>query len=557
MNFNHYFNNTELESIIKEWVESHSEILQLQTIGNSYEGNPIWLLTLTNTATGSDKEKPAIWLDANIHATELSGTTTILLFLNHVLENYKKDEQITRLIDTSVFYIIPRINPDGAAAALDKNPRFLRSGVRPYPWFETDEGLHVQDIDGDSRILQMRIQDPNGDWKVSEQDQRLMVKREPAEYGGIYYRILPEGLIDNYDGYLINLAKPVAGLDFNRNFPFEWRPEDEQQGAGPFPASEPEISAIVRFAAEHRNISAALTFHTFSRVLLRPFSTKPDEQMEPADLEVYKTLGEIGTKLTGYRHASTFHDFTYHPKQVTTGAFDDWLYDHLGVFVYTVELWDLPTEAGIKDRKFFEWFMRHPVEDDQKIMTWVDENVGEKGYIPWYAFEHPQLGRVELGGWNSLFTWRNPPENLIAKESERHIPFILTLAELLPRITVHTLKTRDLGQNCWAVDLVVENNSYLPTYTSQQGKKRQAIRPVQAQIKLPEGGRITLGKERTEMGHLEGRSNKEDIITIFAASPTDNRAHVQWLIESPAGSQIEITVSSERAGQINRKLLLK
>lgn len=557
MDFNHYFTNDELTTVLNEFTARFPHLARLSEIGRSHEDRPIHLLTLTNFNTGEDIHKPALWLDGNIHATELAGTTTVLCFLDHALRQYGQDAQVTRLLDRCAIYAVPRVNPDGAAAAMDARPRFLRSGVRAYPWNEREEGLHQQDIDGDSRILQMRIPDPNGEWKPYDPDPRLMVRRGPSEQGGTYYRLLPEGLIDNYDGYLIKLARPPEGLDFNRNFPFEWRPESDQPGAGPYPASEPEIAALVRFISEHKNINAGLAFHTYSRALLRPFSNRPDEQMETADLEVYKTLGELGTQITGYRTVSTFHGFTYHPKEITTGAFDDWLYDHLGAFSFTVELWDLPTEAGIEDRKFIDWFLRHPVEEDVQILQWADEYGGEGAYVPWYPFNHPQLGRVELGGWNTLYTWRNPPHAFMAEEAGRHIPFILFMAELLPGLDLHALKAQKVGENTWSVDLVVENPGYLPTYTSQQARKRGAARPVMAELDLPEGCRITLGKPRMEIGHLEGRSNKEEASSVFGRSPTDNRGRVQWIVEGQPGSQITLTICSDRAGTLRRVLVLE
>jgi murein tripeptide amidase MpaA len=561
MNFNHYFTNEELETVLKAWAEQYPGLINLCIAGQSHENQPIWLLAMTNFSTGPDQEKPAIWLDGNIHATELAGTTTVLYILQHLLENYGKEEQVTRLLDTSTVYAVPRINPDGAAAALSTNPRFVRSGVRPYPWEELDEGLHVQDIDGDSRILQMRILDPNGDWKPWDENPRFMIKRKPADFGGTYYRLLPEGLIENYDGYIIDIARPSAGLDFNRNFPFEWRPESDQRGAGPYPASEPEINAVVGFIARHPNISIALTFHTFSRVLLRPYSTRPDDQMDPGDLYVFKMLGEIGTRLTGYRNVSTFHDFTAAPRDITTGAFDDWMYDQFGAFVFTVELWDLPTEAGVQDRKFTDWFSRHPLEEDIMIFKWSEEHVGPQGYVAWYPFDHPQLGKVELGGWNTLYTWRNPPHELMSQEADRHVPFMLNLASLLPHLALHTVKVLPVGENRWTIDLAVENHGYLPAYTSQQARKRRAARPVIAELNLPnrpssDGCRIVLGKERMEIGYLEGRSNKDDMASVFGASPTDNRGHIQWLVEAPAGTQLDLVVCSERAGVIRKTIFL-
>jgi len=555
MDFNHYFTNQELDSLLADWTEKFPRLVSLASIGESYEKRPIWLLTLTNQDTGPDSAKPAVWIDANIHATEISGTTTALHIIDTLLEGYGKDEQITRLLDTSVYYIVPRINPDGAAMAMASVPRFVRSGVRAYPWQEMDEGLHEQDIDGDGRILQMRVPDPNGDWKISSLDPRLMDRRGPAEYGGAYYRVLPEGLIEDFDGYLIKLARPYQGLDFNRNFPFEWRTENEQEGAGPYPASEPEIKAILDYIINHPNINLGLTYHTFSRVILRPLSTKSDEDMDTSDLWVFKKIGDIGTKITGYRNVSTFHDFKYHPKEITTGAFDDWMYDHQGIYCYTIELWDLPTEAGIKDRKFIEWYRDHPHEQDLQILKWADEHGGPGAYVDWYEFNHAQLGKVELGGWNVMYTWRNPPLQYIGAEAARNTPFALAAGDLLPHLALHTLKVTALGGGDYHVNLVVENTGFLPTYTNQKGKKSKVVRPVRAELDVPEEVGIVNGKRRMELGHLEGRSNKLEV-SIWEASPTDNRARVEWVLHTENPASLKLRVISERAGTIQTSIQL-
>ena len=557
MDYNRYFSNEALESTLRQWVERYPHLASLDSLGLSYQGRPIWLLTLTHQASGPDTAKPAVWIDANIHATEIAGTTTALHIAETLLEGYARDARLARQLDQGVYYIVPRVNPDGAALALAPRPRYLRSGVRSYPYEEKDAGLHQEDVDGDGRILQMRIPDPNGDWKVSSLDPRLMEKRAPTEYGGSYYRLLPEGLIEDYDGYLIKLARPPEGLDFNRNFPFEWRTEGEQHGAGPYPTSEPEIRALVDFIAKHPNINVALTYHTFSRVLLRPYSTKPDDDMITEDLWAFKKIGEIGVELTGYRSVSTFHDFKYHPKEVTTGAFDDWLYDHLGIFCFTVELWDLPTEAGIQERKFMEWYRSHPHAEDLQILKWAEAHAGDAAYVDWYPFDHPQLGAVELGGWNILYTWRNPPAAWMGAEAARNVPFALALGDLLPRIAIHTLEVAALGASEYRLNLVVENSGFLPTFTSEQGKKRQATRPVRAELDLPEGARLVSGRRRVKLGHLEGRSNKLDVSSTWGASGTDNRARAEWVVSAPSGTELSLKVLSERAGTIQATVRLE
>jgi murein tripeptide amidase MpaA len=551
-----YITNDELEQLLKQWTQEYPELVSVEPLGKSYEQRPIWLVTLTNRSTGVHSSKPAMWIDANIHATEITGTTTALNIIHGLLSGHPHDTRSARILDTTTLYIVPRLNPDGAALAMDANPRYLRSGVRPYPWQEKEDGLHPLDIDKDGRVLQMRIPDPAGDWKVSSLDPRLLEKRPPDEFGGHYYRLMTEGLLENYDGFQIKIARPLEGLDFNRNFPFEWRSEGEQRGSGPYPASEPEIKAAVDFITSHLNINIALTYHTFSRVILRPYSTRADDSFEASDLWVFKKIGEIGTRLTGYNCLSTFHDFKYHPKEITTGAFDDWVFDQLGIFSYTIEQWDLPTEAGIANRKPIEWYRDHPHEEDLQILKWVDGHC-PGGYVDWYPFKHPQLGDVELGGWDHMYTWRNPPHGFLLAEAQRNIPFALAAADLLPHLVIHQLKVTALGNDDYLITLIVDNTGFLPTTTSAQGKKRQAVRPVRAQLEKAEGLTLVSEKWLVEIGHLEGRSNKLDVATIWEGSPTDHRGRADWVVHTSPGTEAEISVISERAGSIHTKFRLE
>ena len=55
-----------------------------------------------------------------------------------------------------------------------------------------------------------------------------MIRREPTETGGTYYRVLPEGHLDQYDGFTLRIRKIPQGIDLNRNFPGSWRQEFEQ-----------------------------------------------------------------------------------------------------------------------------------------------------------------------------------------------------------------------------------------------------------------------------------------------------------------------------------------
>ena len=79
MDFNHYFNNEELEAVLNQWLQTYPNLVALHKIGESHEKRPLTLLVLTNQASGPDLEKPAVWLDlmsAGQYAVFLSDPET-------------------------------------------------------------------------------------------------------------------------------------------------------------------------------------------------------------------------------------------------------------------------------------------------------------------------------------------------------------------------------------------------------------------------------------------------------------------------------------------------
>ena len=556
--FDTYYRYDELTRILHAFAEEYPNLVRIESIGRSYEGRDIWLLTVTNFATGPAEEKPALWVDGNIHASEVSPSAACLYLIHRLTREYGSHEKITRCLDTRAFYVCPRVNPDGAEWALADKPKIIRSSTRPYPYDEDPiGGLVTEDIDGDGRMLMMRIPDPNGNWKKHPDEPRLMIRREPDETGGEYYRILPEGRFDEpFDPAILTLQPQKEGLDLNRNFPSNWRQEHEQGGAGPYPTSEPEVRAIVDFIAKHPNITGGVTFHTWSGVLLRPYSHQPDDAFPAEDLWTYQKIGAKGTELTGYPNISVYHDFKYHPKEYISGVFDDWMYDHMGVFAWTVEIWSPQQQAGITDYKFIDWYREHPVEDDLKLLRWSDEVLGGRGYMDWYPFEHPQLGQVELGGWDMLYAWRNPPPEFLEKEIARFPDWLVWHLLISPKLAVYEATVEPLGDALYKVRLVVQNTGWLPTYITKKALEKKLVRGVIAEIALPDGATLRTGKPREELGQLEGRAYKPSAASVWNADPTDDRAKVEWVVHAPRGGTVRLVARHERAGVVRAECAL-
>ncbi|MCH8274271.1 MAG: carboxypeptidase [Armatimonadetes bacterium] len=557
--FNRYYRFDELTQLLRDFESEFPDLVSVESIGKSYEGRDIWLAAVTQESTGRAEDKPAFWCDANIHASEVSPGTAVLYLLNKLTTKYGKDDTVTRAVDTRTFYMVPRVNPDGAEWALADVPKIIRSSTRSYPHEEDDPyGLERQDIDGDGRILQMRVKDPNGAWKISEEEPRLLERRGPAESGGEYYRLLPEGRFHNYDGLTLRGRDIREGLDLNRNFPSNWRLEHDQKGAGPFPTSEPEVHALVDAICARPNICGAVTFHTFSGVHLRPPTNRPDDELPAEDIWAYQKIGEKGKEMTGYPAIANYHEFRYHPREIITGVFDDWMYEHRGVFAWTTEIWSPQRQAGITEYKYIEWFREHPFEHDKTLLKWSDEKLNGRGYVDWYEFDHPELGKVELGGWDTLYAWRNPPPEYLEKEVAPLSDWIVWQALISPKLETFRLDVEKAPSNdadpVSVIRFAVDNTGWLPTYVTKMGKDKKLTRGIVGEIELSGGMKLLSGKLREEGPQLEGRSHIAAAAFGWLVEGTDHRHVFEWTVRG--SGKVRLTAFHDRAGRVAEEIEL-
>jgi hypothetical protein len=554
MDFSEYFRYDDLTSHLQRLAAAYPNLASLISLGKSWRGRNIWCMTLTNSATGTDVSKPAFYIDAHIHAEEVATSHTALYTIWYLLTNYGSDELATWLLDNMAFYILPRTNPDGAEISLTTGHHWCGNG-RYLPGEEQTQGLCQQDINGDGLIVQMRILDEAGEWKVSPVDPRLMILREPGEVGkGPYYRLYREGVIKgDWDGVNFDIQKPRDG-NLNRNFPAGWVSEVRQYGAGEYPLSEPEALAISQFLLAHPNISGMQCYHTHGGVHLRPSLVEPDVAIPPADLDVYKTIGAMATALTGYPVISVYEEFTPDPKLARTGSLMQWSYDEMGIITYSTELWNPELAAGIADPAKYQVRARS-TEDELKLLAYSDTHLGGKGFINWFFFEHPQLGQVEIGGWTHMYTFRNPPPASWATTDEArgflqhtiHSNCLFTLhhAATTPLLRIIKTGVESVADGLYKVWAVVKNQGYLPTYMTQRALERQTAGSVWVSLM---GAEIIMGETEQDIGHLAGRDERKATWSPWMRQWTATSRKVEWLVRAPAGTTLTLSATAPRAG---------
>jgi hypothetical protein len=546
--WNKYHTSEEVNRTLQAWASEFPTLTEVYSIGSSLDGNPLMVIEITNKETGAAADKPAFYYDGNIHAGELAGGEVALHFAWYLLDNHGQDERITRLLDTRAVYIRPKFNPDGADLALT-TAQTLRSTPRPYD--QDGDGLLDEDppndLDGDAHITQMRVPNPDGDWYVSPDDPRLMVRRAgggrgpqgPAPPAGTqFYDVMSEGVDDDNDGR--HNEDGAGGIDMNRNFPRNWGMEFEQGGAGPYPLSEPETRATIEFLNGHRNITGIFHGHTSGGFAYRLPSTTAWSNFPAADQELILEQSAMYEQTTEQPARPSYTNPDVHRH----GTLISWGYWDFGVVGFVPEFW-----GGMG----LDYDENGDITELERL-RYHDEELTRSYFTDWAPFEHPEYGAVEIGGWHSKFVTQNPPVELLQRELELYVPWMLWLAEIAPQVEIRDITVTAVeGQEAtFRVRVEVENTGYLPTNLTQRALDAEIAVPVRAVAELT-GAEFVEGNGRVDIGHLAG--NREG---GGAGAPTGRSGAAEFVVRTTAANAaLELEVISERGGKRRRTVPLR
>jgi len=469
LSFEKYHSEEVMIHWLKKWAEQYPELIDLYVIGESFEGRPVYQITLTNKKTGKDTDKPGAFFEGNRHSGEITSAESVMWLIKYLLENYGKDAVITHLIDTKSIYLKPLNNPDGQNMYL-YTAQSNRSTVRPED--NDNDGLldedSPEDLDSNGVILNIRWKDTlKGNWIPDTLDPSGRLMKRVAEGKGIY-RLASEGWDNDGDGRINEDG--IGGLDLHRNYPENWRPKSEltgrgftQGGAGEYPLSEKETRAVVLFLLSHPNIYVVNSMDTSVPMHLRPPSTSAsEERMYPEDLQWYKIFDEIGKKITGYDKVGDVYN-DYGSGNPLFGHGPDFGYWYYGAIWYGDELWN---NGKNKD------YNGDGEVDQYEVLRWDDEENDSLGYNEWKPFKHPFLGEIEIGGYDPKFFLQNPPAKHLEPWVKNEALFNLELMKHLPELAwenteVKKLKAYKSDSADYQVKVSYRNTGKLPTALSQ------------------------------------------------------------------------------------------
>ena len=630
INFDDYHGYDGTVDYIRRVAREYSDITELIEIGRSNLDRPIYVLVISKMDNGTTidrhveltnprKEgvdnvtpmksyhgKPGMWIDGGTHGNEYTGTEVTLYIIDKLLSGYGSDDAITQLIDDNVFYITPIVNPDGVYNSVERGISQRQNSM------EVDDDNDGQinedgpdDLNGDGKITSFRYPDSAGRYVIDDEDPRLMVQlARDEETTQQLYSVVREDRDNDDDGRRGEDSE--RGIDVNRNFPEGWfndEPDGMKGGSGYYAASSPEAHAILEFFTNNTNILLVQSFHTSGGFTYRPFARWPDSRIAAEDLAVFDEV--MGAKYIELHPDDEDTERLWRPpyrgdRPYGYGIFIDWAYAQYGAYSMTTELWSwsrdtrgLPGYDGEEDRNV--WY--------RALLDYQETAFDGEIFVPWRDYNHPDLGRGQIGGWVATYVGGNAlPGPSLEHVADVHWQFELFKAGLLPKVEITEASAETLsnsgGTRIVKVTATVTNTGQLATHLASgadlagnredaiwligdrdrvgylQGGAWQSLGTIEGTMVIPEteapaagaraggpggqrpaqpAGQPPVQRQMQMMQQFQGRGGGAQ----QAAPQTGNAREVTWLVSIEGNSPLKLVLTSQKGGTKIRELTVR
>ncbi len=537
---------------LQSLARSNRSIVRVKSVARSLGKRDVWLVELGRGSDAARGARPAMLLVAGIEGNDPVGTAAAVGWVERLAGQYKSDETVRTLLDSTTLYVFPCVNPDAAAACFAKP--LLERAVNDKPVDDDHDGMKDEDgpddIDGDGQIVSMRVLDPDGEYIADPREPRLLIRADKAKGQRGQWRLLTEGCDDDRDERWNEDG--VGGVNFNRNFPFRY--EWFSAVSGVHQICEAETRALAEFVVNHQNIGIIFTFGAADNLVQTPRADSTGPTTGPAarivtsiserDLPYYRFLGETYRKTLGLE------------KELQgvsqPGTFSDWMYFHRGRLSLAARAWsptmqlelsgekpkEVPKDdaakaveggdgeagkatsgrsgtkagsvkAGAKTSPARPSEPAEAASQDRDFLQWLDKNAPDR-FVAWHAFDHPDFpGKtVEIGGFVP-FAKTVPPEKELERLLTRHADFLTTLALRLPRIAIRKVESKHLGNSVYELKIEVENTGYLPT-ALRQGEVTNEVYPTRVVVDLDPKAFLS-GTRMTRLTAIEGCGGMKEV----------------------------------------------
>jgi hypothetical protein len=643
-----YHNHIQTVALMKDLQSRNPSAVKIHTLAVSPGKREILLFEIGKEINSDKKVNPAVLVVANLEGVFPLGTEAALYLAETISGKSDYYKNLTWLI-------LPAGNPDAAERFFGKplyketrNDQAVNDDMDDL----TDEDGY-NDLDGNGLITMMRVKSPDGEWLPVTSDPRLMKKADPAKGEKGIYKLYSEGVDDDNDGKY-NEDGP-GGTNVGLNFPHLFKFFTSENGL--FSGSAPEAFGLMKFVFGHPEIAMTFAFGNSNFCMVPPKGgragsvdlekiTIPEDvakafgadasrtysmkeimdmvkPMVPAGMEIdegmiasFLGLGAIvnpqNEDLAFYKKLSEdyaeylkkvgLNGERFDPEDGKDGSFELWSYYHLGVPVFSMDLFGIPkpkeekaSASGITiesiekmskedflaigEEKFGAFMkeagappqfkpsmvmegiksgqmtpkqlagmmkqMPKPAKDDntgdpkeKAILAYYDKMPGSSCFVKWTKYNHPALGEVEIGGFIP-YVDNTPPPLMVDSLIKPQIPWIINLTEQLPRLRISDTKVTSKGGGLYQLETWISNDKYLP-YPTAMGKKNKQPSPV---VCLLDGNNLKF---------LSGMKRM-----VIPGVPGLKSYKITWLIQVEKGTVLTLNLISKSAGNDTKQIKIE
>ncbi|RPJ81112.1 MAG: hypothetical protein EHM13_10975 [Acidobacteria bacterium] len=288
-------------------------------------------------------------------------------------------------------------------------------------------------------------------------------------------------------------------------------------------------------------------------MILRSPGSEATGEYPPADVRVYDELGRSGERmLPFYRYIVIWSGlYTVH------GGVTDWSNDTLGIISFSNELWsnsqyftspELREQQGQQGSGIGQQVANHYFNDFLEFGAELTE---------WTEFEHPQFGKVEVGGAFRKTFGRVPPRFMNEELCHRNMAFTLYQADEMPQMRIGETKVESLGDGVFRVWVDLVNGKAAPTILA----KAAANNVVRPDILTADGSGIEVlsaawvpSKWRPAIAQSIDQADLRRII-VRSGHPGRTTRTLQYLVKG--GGKLMVRYASQKGGTVEKTVVLQ
>lgn len=108
-----HHNYDQMNKLLEKYHKDYPKITRLHSIGKTVEGREMLVMEISDNPGIHEPGEPEFKYIGNMHGNEVVSREILIHLIRYLLQNYDKDPEIKKLVDTTRIHIMPSMNPDG------------------------------------------------------------------------------------------------------------------------------------------------------------------------------------------------------------------------------------------------------------------------------------------------------------------------------------------------------------------------------------------------------------------------------------------------------------